>query len=308
MKIYHKLIDLSELKNPVATIGMFDGVHLGHKQIIDNLISAANRFNGESVVVTFDTHPRMVLHQDAYKLKFINSYQEKIMLFENMGVDHLVFLPFTIKFSQQTTSEFVKEILVNTLHIKALIIGHDNRFGNKENNNFNKLFELSQKYNFEIIQSGVKHIDNLVVSSTKIREALDKGDIKFANQLLGYQYQLSGKVVMGNQIGQQIGFPTANIDLENDFKLIPSIGVYAIKIEFRDKSFKGMLNIGIRPTLNINKLSIEAHIFNFKENIYGQYLKIFFVDKIRDEQRFNGLDELVLQLHKDRITANKILK
>lgn len=308
MKIYHKLKDISNIKNPVASIGMFDGVHLGHKQIFEKLINAAKDIGGESVAISFDTHPRMVLQHDAYKLKFINSYQEKINLIESMGVDHLVFLPFTREFSQQTTADFVKNILVDILKIKALIIGYDNRFGNKENNNFNGLFKLSQEYNFEIIQSDVKSIDNITVSSTKIREALDKGEIKFANQLLGYRYQLSGKVVMGNQIGQQIGFPTANIDLENDFKLIPSIGVYAILVEFKGKIYKGMLNIGIRPTLNINKLSIEAHIFNFNEDIYGQYIKVYLIDKIRDEQRFNGLDELVIQLQKDKISTLEILK
>lgn len=287
---------------------MFDGVHLGHKQIFEKLINAAKDIVGESVAISFDTHPRMVLQHDAYKLKFINSYQEKIKLIEDMGVDHLVFLPFTREFSQQTTADFVKNILVDILKIKALIIGYDNRFGNKENNNFNGLFKLSQEYNFEIIQSDVKSIDNITVSSTKIREALDKGEIKFANQLLGYRYQLSGKVVMGNQIGQQIGFPTANIDLENDFKLIPSIGVYAILVEFKGKIYKGMLNIGIRPTLNINKLSIEAHIFNFNEDIYGQYIKVYLLDKIRDEQRFNGLDELVIQLQKDKISTLELLK
>lgn len=308
MKIYHKLKDISNIKNPVASIGMFDGVHLGHKQIFEKLINAAKDIGGESVAISFDTHPRMVLQHDAYKLKFINSYQEKIKLIEDMGVDHLVFLPFTREFSQQTTADFVKNILVDILKIKALIIGYDNRFGNKENNNFNGLFKLSQEYNFEIIQSDVKSIDNITVSSTKIREALDKGEINFANQLLGYRYQLSGKVVMGNQIGQQIGFPTANIDLENDFKLIPSIGVYAILVEFKGKIYKGMLNIGIRPTLNINKLSIEAHIFNFNEDIYGQYIKVYLIDKIRDEQRFNGLDELVIQLQKDKISTLELLK
>jgi riboflavin kinase/FMN adenylyltransferase len=308
LKIYHKLKDISNIKNPVASIGMFDGVHLGHKQIFEKLTNAAKDIGGESVAISFDTHPRMVLQHDAYKLKFINSYQEKINLIESMGVDHLVFLPFTREFSQQTTADFVKNILVDILKIKILIIGYDNRFGNKENNNFDELFKLSKEYNFDIIQSDVKFIGNNAVSSTKIREALDKGEIKLANQLLGYQYQLSGKVVMGNQIGQKIGFPTANIDLDNDFKLIPSIGVYAILIEYQNVTYKGMLNIGIRPTLNINKLSIEAHIFGFNIDLYGQYIKVLFVDKIRDEQRFNGLDELVIQLQKDKISSMEILK
>jgi len=307
LKIYHNLSDIAALNKAVATIGMFDGVHLGHRQILEKLISTAKSSGGESIVITFDTHPRMVLSQDAYKLKFINSYQEKIDLIKATGVDILLFLPFTREFSQLTTSDFVKKILIDKLHINALIIGHDNRFGNKENNNFNSLFDLSKTYGFDIVRADIRNVNEIAVSSTKIREALDKGNIINANQLLGYQYYLSGKVIKGNQIGKKIGFPTANIDLENDFKLIPSIGVYAIKVCYKQNIYNAMLNIGIRPTLNINKLSIEAHIFDFDEDIYGEYLSLFFVDKIRDEQRFNNLDELVEQLKKDKITACKIL-
>ena len=286
---------------------MFDGVHLGHKQIFEKLTSKAKAYGSESVAITFDTHPRMVLQNDAYKLKFINSYQEKIQLIENSGVDHLIFLPFTRDFAKLSTADFVKNILIDILGIKALIVGHDNRFGNKENNNFNSLEDLSKQFKFEIIKADVKTIDNIIVSSSKIREALDKGNISEANKMLGYSYQLSGKVVIGNQIGRKIGFPTANIDLEDDFKLIPSMGAYAVKIECNNIIYNGMLNIGIRPTLNINKLSIEAHIFDFDTDIYGQYIKVYFVDKIRDEQRFNNLDELIIQLKKDKITATKLL-
>ncbi len=308
LEIFHKLTDIPALTNPVITIGMFDGVHLGHRQIFSKLTSAAKAIGSKSVVITFDTHPRMVLQHDAYKLKFINSYQEKIDLIAKSEVDYLIFLPFTKEFSQLTTADFVKTILVDTLHIKTLIVGHDNRFGNKENNNFSSLYELSQQSGFEIRQAEIKNIGDIAVSSTKIREALDKGNIRQANLMLGYSYQLSGKVIMGNQIGQKIGFPTANIDLENDFKLIPSLGVYAIKAGLGNKIYNGMLNIGIRPTLNINKLSIEAHLFDFDLDIYGQYLTVFFVDKIRDEQRFEGLDALVVQLKKDLLTTKEILK
>ena len=307
MKIYHILSEIPKLHNPVATIGMFDGVHLGHKQIFEKLTSTAKAMGCKSVAITFDTHPRMVLHHDAYKLKFINSYQEKIQLIEDLGVDYLIFLPFTLEFSKLSTADFVKNVLIDTLSVKTLIVGHDNRFGNKENNNFNRLDDLSKQFGFDIIQAEVKTIDNHIVSSSKIREALDNGDIREANKMLGYSYQLSGKVILGNQIGRKIGFPTANIDMENDFKLIPSMGVYAIKVEWNQKFFNGMLNIGIRPTLNINKLSIEAHLFDFNTDIYGQYIKVLFVDKIRDEERFNNLDELVVQLNNDKITATTIL-
>ena len=286
---------------------MFDGVHLGHQQIFTKLTSKAKANRSESVAITFDTHPRMVLQHDSYKLKFINSYQEKIQLIENSGVDHLIFLPFTRDFSKLSTADFVKNILIDILGIKAIIVGHDNRFGNKENNNFNSLEDLSKQFDFEIIKADIKTIDNVIVSSSKIRESLDKGNISEANKMLGYTYQLSGKVITGNQIGQKIGFPTANIDLENDFKLIPSLGAYAVKIEFNNIIYNGMLNIGIRPTLNINKLSIEAHIFDFNTDIYGQYIKVYFVDKLRDEQRFSNIDKLIVQLQKDKITATKLL-
>lgn len=308
MKIYTKIENIPQKTFPVVTIGMFDGVHLGHQQILMHLVAKARENNGESIVITFDTHPRMVLQHDSYKLKFINSYQEKIQLIENAGVDHLVFLPFTKEFSMKSTADFVKEYLVNSLHIKALILGHDNRFGNKENNNFSELSSFSQKYKFDIERVEVKDFEGIPVSSSKIREALDKGNIRLANLLLGYPYELSGKVVMGNQIGRKIGFPTANIDLENDFKLIPSLGVYAIRVEWNKQLYDAMLNIGIRPTLNINKLSIEAHFFCFDMDIYGQYIKVYFVDKIRDEQRFINLDELVIQLNKDRIAVTSLLK
>ncbi len=307
MKIYNSIFNLPNIQFPVVTIGMFDGVHIGHQQIFVQLIAKARENNGESIVITFDTHPRMVLQNDSYKLKFINSYQEKIQFIENAGIDHLVFLPFTKEFSKKTTEEFVKDFLVNALHIKALILGYNNRFGNKETNNFNLLSALSEEFKFDIEQVEVKDIDGITVSSTKIREALDKGNIQLANRLLGYHYELSGKVVMGNQIGQTIGYPTANIDLENDFKLIPALGVYAIKAEWNHHIYNGMLNIGIRPTLNINKLSIEAHLFDFDTNIYGQYIKVYFVDKIRDEQRFSNLDELVVQLNKDKLTTISLL-
>jgi len=292
---------------PVVTIGMFDGVHYGHQQIIKSVVNEAVKNNGKSIVITFDTHPRMVLRHDAYKLKFINSYNEKISLIEKEGVDYLVLIPFTKEFSQKTTSDFVKEYLVDILKVKMLIIGYDNRFGNKENNNFSSLFEISKQYNFDIKKIEVQQIDGLTVSSTRIREALDKGNIKLANKLLGYNYYFSGKVIKGNQIGQKIGFPTANIDLENDFKIIPAMGVYAIKVLYKNQLYKGMLNIGIRPTLNINKLSIEVNIFDFNENIYNEYLTIYLIDRIRDEIRFSNLEELTNQLIKDKSYAEKLL-
>ncbi len=286
---------------------MFDGVHYGHQQIIKSVVNEAVKNNGKSIVITFDTHPRMVLRHDAYKLKFINSYNEKISLIEKEGVDYLVLIPFTKEFSQKTTSDFVKEYLVDILKVKMLIIGYDNRFGNKENNNFSSLFEISKQYNFDIKKIEVQQIDGLTVSSTRIREALDKGNIKLANKLLGYNYYFSGKVIKGNQIGQKIGFPTANIDLENDFKIIPAMGVYAIKVLYKNQLYKGMLNIGIRPTLNINKLSIEVNIFDFNENIYNEYLTIYLIDRIRDEIRFSNLEELTNQLIKDKSYAEKLL-
>jgi len=307
VEIFKSFNDIPACSFPVVTIGMFDGVHYGHQQIIKKVVSEAKLRNGKSIVITFDTHPRMVLRHDAYKLKFINSFDEKISLLENHGVDYLILMPFTKEFSQKTASDFVKEYLVDALKVKLLVIGYDNRFGNKENNNFNSLFLLGEEYNFEIIKVDVQQIDGLIVSSTKIREALDKGNVKLANRLLGYKYSLYGKVIKGNKIGRKIGFPTANIDIENDFKLIPAIGVYAVLVIFNNKTYKGMLNIGIRPTLNINKLSIEVNIFDFDEVIYNKYLTVIFKDRIRDEIRFKNLEELIIQLKNDKINAEKIL-
>jgi len=307
LKIHTKLTTYPTFNNPVITIGMFDGVHTGHQQILEQLVSTARSINGESVLITFDSHPRMVLNQEAYKLKLINSYDEKIDLIRNTGVDHLIVLPFTKEFSKKTTTEFVSNFLVNTLHVKTLIVGYNNHFGSRQNDDFNHLNDLSKEYNFEIIKVDVKNIDNIKVSSTNIREALNNGDIKLANKMLGYKFCLTGKVIEGNRIGNEIGFPTANLDIENDFKLIPAMGVYAVEVEIDGKLNRGMLNIGIRPTLNINKLSIETHIFYFNKNIYGQYIKLYLVDRIRDEERFPSLTLLIDQLKKDKVTALKIL-
>ena len=263
MKIHTNLATYPNFNKAVVTIGMFDGVHTGHQQILKELVATASINKGESIVITFDTHPRMVLNQDAYKLKFINSYDEKIDLIRNLGVDHLIILPFTKEFSKQSSTEFVKDFLVKKLHIKAIVVGYNNHFGSKQQNDFDHLLDLSKEFNFEIIKVDVTSIDDLKISSTTIRDALGKGEIKIANKMLGYNYWLSGKVVEGNRIGNEIGFPTANLDIENDFKLIPAMGVYAVEVELDGSKYKGMLNIGIRPTLNINKLSIETNIFLF---------------------------------------------
>ena len=308
MKTFYRLQQIEHIYNPIVTIGTFDGVHTGHKQIIEKLIQIAEEKSGTSVIITFDTHPRMVLNQDAYKLKFINSFEEKIALLEKNGIDYLIFLPFTKEFSQMSTVEFTKNILVDKLQINTLLLGHNNRFGNKENNNFNELYELSSKYNFNIVNAEIKTIENFVVSSSKIRELIDKGNISQANKFLGYHYMITGKVIEGNRIGSRIGYPTANIDIENDFKLIPAFGVYAVLIEYKKSVYKGMLNIGIRPTLNINKLSIEVHIFDFKSDIYGENITIKFIDRIRDEKRFENLEALIKQLNEDKKSASGILK
>lgn len=286
---------------------MFDGVHSGHQQILKKVVETAKTNKGESIVITFDTHPRMVLNHEFHKLKFINSQDEKIELIRATGVDHIIILPFTKEFSQQSSSDFVINFLVKTLNINTLAVGYNNHFGNRENNNFDHINELAAEYNFDIIKTDVISIDNLKVSSTSIRDALGNGDIVLANKMLGYKYCLSGKVIEGNRIGNEIGFPTANLDIENDFKLIPAMGVYAVEVEIDNTKYKGMLNIGIRPTLNINKLSIETHIFYFNKYIYGQYIKLYLVERIRDEERFSSLALLIEQLKKDKAAALDIL-
>ena len=308
MQIHYDLNNFGAL-NPVVTIGTFDGVHLGHREVISELRRHSMLSGGESVVFTFEPHPRIVIAPQEDSLRLLSTKSEKIRLMEKIGIDHLVIYPFTKEFSKLTYDEFVSEILVKEMNISSLVVGYDHRFGKGRQGDFNSLEMLSKTLNFNVEQLSQLVVDNKVVSSTKIRQALEEGNISKANHFLGYQYTLSGKVIEGNQLGRKIGFPTANIDTYDRHKLVPADGVYAVLVESGGQILKGMLNIGIRPTVNYNAdhKSIEVHIFNFDEDIYNSDITILFVEKIRNEQKFEGIELLKEQLINDQDIALDIL-
>jgi len=305
----HYNLDNFEAINPVVTIGTFDGVHLGHREVITELKRISTLSGGDSVVFTFEPHPRIVISPQEDSLRLLSTLNEKINLIENTGVDHLVIYPFTMEFSRLSYNEFVTNILVKTMNMSSLVVGYDHRFGQGRKGDFKSLELLSKTLNFKVDQLSRLLIDNEVVSSTKIRLALDAGEISKANHFLGYRYPVTGKVIEGKQLGRKLGFPTANIEIFDHHKLVPRDGVYAVFVETGEKVYQGMLNIGIRPTVNYNAdhKSIEVHIFDFDANIYNSGITLFFVEKIRDEQKFAGIDELREQLVKDRIIALNIL-
>jgi len=307
MIVYKSLDQLPRIKNPVVTQGTFDGVHMAHQVVLQRLKEIAAKNDGETVVITFDPHPRMVLYPDDHGLKLLNTIDEKIKLLEEAGVDYLVIIPFTKEFSKLSSLQFINEIIVNAIHTKVLVIGYNHRFGKNREGAFEHLKEFSNVYGFEVEEIPEQDVDNVSVSSTKIRNFLQIGDVNSASRSLGRYYCISGNVIEGRKIGKELGFPTANIEVENGNKLIPPRGVYVVLIHIKEKTFRGMLNIGIKPTFGLEKESIEVNIFDFNEDVYNQSLRICFVDKIRDEVKFNSIDELKKQLENDKFRALEIL-
>lgn len=306
MKIYQGLEAFKKVRNPVVTVGTFDGVHLGHGRIFQRMINLAKDCDGETVVVTFHPHPRLVIHPDSKDLKFINNRERKNKLIEGYGIDHLVIIPFTQEFAKTSARTFIEKILFDQIGICQLVVGYDHHFGKNREGSFDELLVLADELGFKVEKIPVQDIDNIAISSTKIRSALKDGEIKKANTLLGYEYSITGEVVEGNKIGRKIGFPTANIELKYEYKLITAIGVYACRVQWKDKMFLGMGNIGYRPTINNSDLTIEVHIFDFDEEIYGDTITIFFVDRIRDEVKFKDLEALKEQLSCDQETVLKL--
>lgn len=294
---------------PAVTIGTFDGVHLGHQKVIARLNEIAKTYAGESVIFTFKTHPRMVTAPNETNLRLLTTLNEKIMLFEKYGIDHLIVYPFDKAFSELSYSEFVEKILVNGIGTKRLVVGHDHKFGKNREGGFEYLKKCADKFNFQIEQLDALFVEDENVSSTRIRNALENGDIRKANHYLGYKFTLQGKVVNGKRLGRKLGFPTANIEVSDKHKIIPGYGVYAVKVTVNKTGYFGMLNIGTRPTFNKNadNRSIEVNIFDFDGDIYGQEIMIAFYNKIRDEQKFNNIEMLVGQLAKDKNSALEIL-
>ena len=300
MKVHHGIAFLPAFKNAVITIGTFDGVHTGHQKIIQWMLSEAKKVNGETVIITFDTHPRKILKKDSHPVFLLNTTEEKIHLLEKTGIHHLVIIPFTTAFSQMTAEAYILDFLVKFFQPNSIIIGYDHRFGKNRDGDFRLLEEKSKDLHFRVIEIPVLMEKDAAISSTKIRNALFSGDIETANLFLNYPYFFSGLVVEGNHIGKIIGFPTANLEVDDDTKLIPTNGVYAVTIEKDGNFLKGMMNIGFRPTINGTKRMIEVNIFDFNDNLYGQTLRIALHKHLRPEQKFNSLDLLKEQLKKDQ--------
>ena len=308
MKVYNSIQEIPKINKPIVTIGTFDGVHLGHKKIINRLQRIKQETGGETFIFTFHPHPRQVLFPEQTDLKLLTLTNEKLDLLEKAGVDHVLVYPFSKEFSKQSAHSYIKDILVDAIGVKQLIIGYDHHFGNNREGNIITLRKYATEYNFEVEEIPAHEIDDSNVSSSKIRKALDEGDLKTANAFLGYDYFISGKVVDGKKLGRTIGYPTANIFVENKTKLIPKIGVYAATTTIDGVEYKGMMSIGYNPTTDTdNKIKIELHIFNFDANIYGCNLTLQIKARLRSEEKFTSLDELKKQLHADKEHALSVL-
>ncbi|MFT4642318.1 MAG: riboflavin kinase/FMN adenylyltransferase [Candidatus Azotimanducaceae bacterium] len=306
MKVTHDYSQFSSTKKTIVTIGTFDGVHIGHQKIISQLLNASKNKNETSVLLTFFPHPRMVLQKDS-NIKLINTIDEKINLLEKIGLEELIIHPFNREFSRLTALEFVRDILVHKLNISKLIIGYDHHFGKNREGNFEQLLEYGGMFDFEVEEIPAQNINDISVSSSKIRTALIDGDIERANKYLDYNFMLSGKVVAGNNLGSKINFPTANIHIEQDYKLIPKNGVYIVKSIILSVAYFGMLNIGNRPTIDGKQQTIEVHFFNFDKNIYEENIQIELLKFIRDEEKFESIEALKNQLIEDEITIKNII-
>ncbi|MDP2337644.1 MAG: bifunctional riboflavin kinase/FAD synthetase [Bacteroidota bacterium] len=301
MKIHRDLKNF-KAKNPVLTIGTFDGVHLGHRKIIARLHDLAKLRNGESVIFTFDPHPRKIVAPLESSLRLLTTMEEKIELFEQSGIDHLIIYPFTPEFSQLPYEEFVENILVGQIHTQSLVVGYDHKFGKNRKGDFEFLKSCADRLGFQIEKLDVLLMNESHISSTKIRDAIQHGDFETANTFLGYPFTLHGTVIEGQKLGRKIQFPTANVAASDPDKIIPGYGVYAVQVNIHQKTYKGMLNIGSRPTVNNNAdhRSIEVHIFDFNADIYGEHIELIFFKKLREEQNFGSIEALKDQLAKDK--------
>ena len=308
MKSFNNLNSFkTPLRKTVITIGTFDGVHIGHKFVLKKVVELADKKKFTSTVLTFFPHPRMVLQQDS-SIKLLNTIKEKEELLDQVGIENLIIHPFDLEFSRLSAEDFVKEVLVDKLNVGIIIIGHDHRFGRNRTANIDDLIEFGKEYGFEVQEISAKEIDDIAISSTKIRTALSEGNISKANKYLGYNYFLSGKVVSGRQVGRTIGFPTANVEVFENYKLIPKNGVYIVSSALNKEKYFGMMNIGINPTVEGLEQTIEVHIFDFNNDLYDKEIKIEIHSRIRDEKKYNSLEELKLQLKNDEFTSREFIK
>lgn len=305
MNVYQSLEEIKPIKRPVLTLGMFDGVHIGHQSILKQLNTIAKEIDGESVLITFNPHPRMVLQPNC-DLKFLNTLEEKENVLRQFGLEHLIIQAFTKDFSQVTSVEFVKNLLVYKINIDTLVIGYDHHFGKNREGNFEQLQVLSKEYGFNLIQLQAVEENDVAVSSTKIRNALIEGNIAYANKALNYHYPLSGEVVHGDKIGRTLGFPTANLQVDPN-KLIPKDGVYAVNVFVDNQKYLGLLSIGFRETVtNSREHRVEVNILDFDREIYGETIRLEFLGHLRDEKKFNSLDDLITAMNQDKENAIKL--
>ena len=303
MNIYHSLDSFHKLDYAVVTSGTFDGVHVGHKKILSRLQEISDQSGGETVVLTFWPHPRMVVSEDSQSLQLLSTIDEKIELFSELGIQHLLIVPFTRSFSELSSEEFIQQILVDKIGTKKLVIGYDHRFGRNREGSFDFLKNNCATYGFEVEEIPRQDIEDMAISSSRIRKALVTGHIQEANELLGRPYTISGTIVKGKQLGRTIGFPTANLHAHESYKLIPQNGVYIINATYDGEVFKGILNIGVRPTVDGTLRTIEAHLFDFDKEIYGEDLKLELLQYLRPEQKFDSLTALMQQINLDRERA-----
>jgi riboflavin kinase / FMN adenylyltransferase len=308
MNTYHGLHTFPKLDFAVVTTGTFDGVHLGHQKILLRLREIATQHQGETVLITFFPHPRLVLKSEKSDFKLLNTIEEKARLLEKYGIDHFVILPFTEEFSLMSPDEYVQKIYQQALNTQKLVIGYDHRFGKNRTGGIEFLQMHASSYGFEVEEISRQDIDEVGVSSTRIRQALQEGDVALANQYLGHLYEFSGEVAEGDKLGRTLGFPTANIEIKEDYKLIPADGIYAVWVHFQDKRYGGMLYIGNRPTIQGGlQKRIEVNIFDFDADIYGKSLRVELVEKTRDDMRLDNLDSLIARLHQDKKETADIL-
>lgn len=302
------VIQLAKPRSAVVTSGTFDGVHIGHQKILGRLRELARDTGGETVVVTFWPHPRFVLHPEDNSLKLLSTFEEKVVLFDALGVDHLVQIPFTKQFSQLRSDQFIHKILVEKIGTRYLVIGYDHRFGKNREGSFEYLKEHAHEYGFEVEEIPRQDVDHIGVSSTKIRNALSEGDVHTANEYLGRPYHLQGQVTYGKQVGRSIGFPTANLQMLASYKLIPADGVYAVRVQVHGREYQGMMNIGFRPTVDGRTRQVEVHLFDFDQTVYGEMMDVWVIGRIRAEVRFDGVDALKAQLEQDKQAAHRLLR
>ena len=308
MHVYRDIESLPHIEKAVITIGTFDGVHLGHQKIINQVKKEAALIGGSTVIVTFYPHPRKVVHKEQAPLQLLTTLSEKLHLLENCGIDHVVVVPFNESFANQSAAAYVEDFLIGKLHPRVVIIGYDHKFGKDRKGDYRTLELYGKSHGFKVIEIPEKILHEVTISSTAIRAAVKEGEVAKALELLGHPYTVSGQVVKGNQLGRTLGYPTANIHVSEEDKLLPFYGIYAVLVRTENKElFKGMLSIGIRPTIGESPMTIEVNIFDFNRDIYGTHLTIEFIQRLRDELKFDGLDSLKAALKQDAIDTTLAL-